>query len=100
MYSCYNRLKNRKVYPIGVSDESRTRMAEAEGFSSYSMLPQPHYCVVVWTIPSPCIICLGARRLVSTRSSIEASLGIVPKGVPPNLTRFTWEFPTQVLKFT
>ena len=25
-------------------------------------------CVVVWTIPSPCDIRLGARRLVSTRS--------------------------------
>lgn len=46
-------------------------------------------CVVVWTIPSPCVIRLGARRLVSTRSFYKASLGIVHLGVPPNLTRFT-----------
>ena len=38
--------------------------------------------------------CLGGCRLVSTPSSTEAWLGIVPEGVPPNLTPFTKEFPT------
>ena len=37
-----------------------------KGFSYYSMLPWPLYCVVVWTMSSPCAKRLGGWYIVST----------------------------------
>ena len=70
----------------------------AKGFSYHTMLPwPPKRCSLDFLFTMRFTFRCAPSSLYTFLN--EASLGIVPEGVSPNLTRFTWEFPTQVLLF-
>lgn len=73
------------------------------GFSYHYSFHYQIALFVVWTIPSPYLSILGARRLVSTRSislfANGASLGINILQSSPNLTGSTSTVSSRALKF-
>ena len=73
------------------------------GFSYHYSFRYQIALFVVWTIPSPYLSILGARRLVSTRSlslfANGASLGINILQSSPNLTGSTSTVSSRALKF-
>jgi hypothetical protein len=88
---------------FGAPSRTRTGTPESEGFSYHYSFHYQIALFVVWTIPSPYLSILGARRLVSTPSlSLFANgawLGIGILKRSPNLTGSTSIVSNRALKF-